>query len=420
MFPLSQFYESIFGAKTYKLSLDAGCTCPNRDGRKGWGGCIFCSESGSGDFAAGRNLSIKEQVEQAKKRVEAKVKGRSGNRRGKYIAYFQNFTSTYGDAKSLVQKYREALDCEDVEGLAIATRPDCLSEEILSKIAAISKNHFVQIELGLQTSNEATGRLINRCYSNEDYSDAVRRIRAANPNIHIVTHLIFGLPGESEADMMESVRFVVRENLLNSSQRAQSSRRDVVLLKSVDKDKTLCELQSSVRNFSQRSQSSQRDVGLVKSVVNTKDYKICENLCESVDKDKTLCELQSSVRNFSQRSQRDVVLLKSVDKDKTLCGLQGSVRNFSDFFGIKITSLYVVRGTKLAELYECGEYTPLQKEEYFSLLKKALSLLAENCIIHRLTGDPPKKLLLAPAWTGDKKRVMNQIKLLFCEQKIHS
>ena len=377
MFPLSLFYESIFGAKTYKLSLDAGCTCPNRDGRKGWGGCIFCSESGSGDFAAGRNLSIREQVEQAKKRVEAKVKGRSGNRRGKYIAYFQNFTSTYGDWEILVQKYRDALDCEDVAGLAIATRPDCLGEEILSKIAEISKNHFVQIELGLQTSNEATGMLINRCYSNEDYSDAVRRIRAANPNIHIVTHLIFGLPRESEADMMESVRFVVRENLLNSSQRTQSSQRDVVLLKSVDKDKTLCELQSSVRNFSQRAQSSRRDVGLVKSVVDNNDYKICENLCESVD--------------------------------KTLCELQGSVRNFSDFFGIKITSLYVVRGTKLAELYECGEYTPLQKEEYFSLLKKALSLLPENCIIHRLTGDPPKKTLLAPAWTGDKKRVMNEI-----------
>ena len=386
MFPLSQFYESIFGAKTYKLSLDAGCTCPNRDGTKGYGGCIFCSESGSGDFAAGRNLSIREQVEQAKKRVEAKVKGRSGNRRGKYIAYFQNFTSTYGDWEILVQKYREALDFEDVAGLAIATRPDCLGEEILSKIAEISKNHFVQIELGLQTSNEATGRLINRCYSNEDYSDAVRRIRAANPNIHIVTHLIFGLPGESEADMMESVRFVVRENLLNSSQ---------------------------------RTQSSQRDVGLVKSVVNTKDYKICENLCESVDK--TLCELQGSVRNFSQRAQssrRDVGLVKSVDK--TLCGLQGSVRNFSDFFGIKITSLYVVRGTKLAELYECGEYMPLSKEEYFELLKKALDLLPENCVIHRLTGDPPKKTLLAPLWTTDKKRVMNQIKLLFCEQKIHS
>ncbi|WP_296326496.1 TIGR01212 family radical SAM protein [Treponema sp. UBA3813] len=322
MLALSQFYESVFSCKTYKLSLDAGCTCPNRDGTKGYGGCIFCSESGSGDFAAERNLSVKEQVEQAKKRVEAKMKGRSGNRRGKYIAYFQNFTSTYGDAEIFAKKYKEALECEDVAGLAIATRPDCLSEEILSKISEISKNHFVQIELGLQTSNEATGRLINRCYSNEDYSDAVRRIRAANPNIHIVTHLIFGLPGESEADMLESVNFVV----------------------------------------------------------NTNDYKICENLCESVD--------------------------------KTLCGLQNSVKNFADFFGIKITSLYIVKNTRLAQMYENGEYTPLKKEEYFSLLKKTLPLLPENCVIHRLTGDPPKKTLIAPDWTTDKKRVMNEITFL--------
>ena len=333
MFLLSNFYESIFSCKVYKIAIDAGCTCPNRDGAKGQGGCIFCSENGSGDFAANRNLSVKEQVEQAKKRVEAKMKGRSGNRRGKYIAYFQNFTSTYGDWKILVQKYKEALECEDVAGLAIATRPDCLGEEILSKIAEISKNHFVQIELGLQTSNGATARLINRCYSNEDYSDAVRRIRAANPNIHIVTHLIFGLPRESESDMMESVRFVVRENLLNSSQRTQSSQRDVVLLKSVDKDKTLCELQSSVRNF-------------------------------------------------------------------------------ADFFGIKITSLYIVKNTRLAQMYENGEYTPLKKEEYFSLLKKTLPLLPENCVIHRLSGDPPKKSLIAPLWTTDKKRVMNEITFL--------
>ena len=347
MLALSQFYESIFSCKVYKIAIDAGCTCPNRDGTKGYGGCIFCSESGSGDFAAERNLSVKEQVEQAKKRVEAKMKGRSGNRRGKYIAYFQNFTSTYGDWKILVQKYKEALECEDVAGLAIATRPDCLGEEILSKIAEISKNHFVQIELGLQTSNEATARLINRCYSNEDYSDAVRRIRAANPNIHIVTHLIYGLPGESEADMLESVNFVVSENIRNSSQRAQSS---------------------------------QRDVGLVKSVVDNNDYKICENLCESVD--------------------------------KSLCGLQSSVRNFADFFGIKITSLYIVKNTRLAQMYENDEYTPLKKEEYFSLLKKTLPLLPENCVIHRLTGDPPKKSLIAPLWTTDKKRVMNEITFL--------
>ena len=144
MLVLSEFYQQNFSAKTYKLSLDAGCTCPNRDGTKGFGGCIFCSENGSGDFAANRNLPIKEQVEAAKKLVESKLRGRSGNRKGKYIAYFQNFTSTYGDTKALVQKYNEALECEDVMGLAIATRPDCLGDEILFQIAKIAQNHFVQ------------------------------------------------------------------------------------------------------------------------------------------------------------------------------------------------------------------------------------------------------------------------------------
>ncbi|MBQ8013952.1 MAG: TIGR01212 family radical SAM protein [Treponema sp.] len=322
MLSLSDFYESIFSCKVYKLAIDAGCTCPNRDGRKGWGGCIFCSESGSGDFASSRNLPVKEQIFEAKKRVDSKVKGRSGNRKGKYIAYFQNFTSTYGNEEVLVQKYKEALACEDVAGLAIATRPDCLGEKILSKIAEISRNYFVQIELGLQTSNESTGKVINRCYGNDDYSDAVRRIKSANPAIHIVTHLIFGLPGESEADMLESVKFAV----------------------------------------------------------NTNDYKICDNLCESVD--------------------------------KTLCGLQSSVRNFSDFFGLKITVLYVLQNTKLAQMYENGEVKPLSKEEYFAVLKKALLLLPENCVIHRLTGDPPKKTLIAPLWTSDKKRVINEISSL--------
>lgn len=332
MLTLSHFYESIFSCKVYKLSLDAGCTCPNRDGTKGRGGCIFCSESGSGDFAANRNLPVKEQVAQAKKRVESKVRGRSGNRKGKYIAYFQNFTSTYGNAETLARKYEEALSCDDVVGLAIATRPDCLGEEILEKIANIAETHFVQIELGLQTSNERTGKFINRCYTNEDYCDAVRRIKRANPNIHIVTHLIFGLPNESECDMLKSVKFVVRENSQNSSRRAQRTQ----------------------RNFSIWQNSS----------------------------DSSLCELSSSVRNFTA------------------------------FFGIKITSLYVVRGTRLAELYASGEYTPLQKEKYFALLKKALSLFPENCIIHRLTGDPSKAALLAPAWTTDKKRVMNEIRAM--------
>ncbi len=313
---LSTFYESIFGCKTYKISLDAGCTCPNRDGTKGSGGCIFCSQAGSGDFiarggesAAGR-LPISEQLEQGKKLVESKLRGRSGERQGKFIAYFQSFTSTYGDPTVLLSKYREALDCEGVAGLAVATRPDCLSPVILRGLGEISRNRFVQIELGLQTSNEKTGQLINRCYTNQNYIDAVNRIREAAPSIHIVTHLIFGLPGETEEDMLNSVKFVVEQN-----------------------------------------------------------------------------------RHAEQNTRHP-----ELDSESS--------------FGLKITSLYVLQNTRLAVMYNAGEYEPLNKEQYFNLLKNAITLLPENCVVHRLTGDPPKKLLIAPAWSADKKRVLNELSKL--------
>lgn len=321
---LSTFYQSIFGCKTYKISLDAGCTCPNRDGTKGSGGCIFCSQAGSGDFiarggesAAGR-LPISEQLEQGKKLVESKLRGRSGDRQGKFIAYFQSFTSTYGDPTVLLSKYREALDCEGVAGLAVATRPDCLSPVILRGLAEISKSHFVQIELGLQTSNEKTWQLINRCYTNQNYIDAVNRIREAAPSIHIVTHLIFGLPGETEEDMLNSVKFVVEQN----------------------------------RHAEQNTRHP---------------------------------ELVSGSNNIAPDLRRD------------------------DRWGLKITSLYVLKNTLLSQMYEAGQYQPLTKEQYFDLLKKALPLIPENCVVHRLTGDPPKSLLLAPNWTTDKKRVLNEL-----------
>lgn len=329
---LSTFYESIFGCKTYKISLDAGCTCPNRDGTKGSGGCIFCSQAGSGDFiarggeaAAGR-LPISEQLEQGKKLVESKLRGRSGDRQGKYIAYFQSFTSTYGDPTVLLSKYREALDCEGVAGLAVATRPDCLSPVILRDLAEISKSHFVQIELGLQTSNEKTGQLINRCYTNQNYIDAVRRIREAAPSIHIVTHLIFGLPGETEEDMLNSVKFVVEQSYPAETKESHPA-----------------EMKDSHP------------------------------------------ELVSGSNNIAPDLRRD------------------------DRWGLKITSLYVLKNTLFSQMYEAGQYQPLTKEQYFDLLKKALPLIPENCVVHRLTGDPPKSLLLAPNWTTDKKRVLNEL-----------
>lgn len=209
---LSDFYKSIFGCKTYKISIDAGCTCPNRDGTKAFGGCIFCSEKGSGDFVPERNKSIAQQIEEGKKLVEKKAKGRSGTNPVKYIAYFQNFTNTYGDETELLEKYKEALSCDEVSGIAIATRPDCISDSILKKISELAENHFVQLSLGLQTSKDLTKEKLNICYTNKDYIDAVKRIKKASKKIHLVTHLIFGLPDETEKDMMESVQFVLKNN----------------------------------------------------------------------------------------------------------------------------------------------------------------------------------------------------------------
>lgn len=219
----SEYYKNVFGHKVYKLSLDAGCTCPTRDGTKGYGGCIFCSQSGSGEFTPDRNLSITEQIEAAKVLVQNKIKSEHAGAVN-YIAYFQNFTNTYGDEDSLVKKYREALGNAQIAGIAIATRPDCVPQSILEKINALSKTEFpvscgnshckktkkyVSIEFGLQTSKPESARYICRRYENSEYADAILRIKKLNPDIHIVTHIIFGFPGESENDMLDSVRFAL-------------------------------------------------------------------------------------------------------------------------------------------------------------------------------------------------------------------
>ena len=202
-YSVSDFYKKKFGCKVYKISLDAGCTCPNRDGTKSFGGCIFCSGSGSGDFAADKNLSIAEQIIQAKQRVLSK------NKDGKFIAYFQNFSNTYGNPSELSQKYNEAIAQEDVVGISIATRPDCLNDEILNEIAELVNKTFVSIELGFQTSKNDSVAYIRRFFSNEEYLLAVKKIKSISEKIHVVTHLIFGLPNETEQDMLNSVKFVV-------------------------------------------------------------------------------------------------------------------------------------------------------------------------------------------------------------------
>ncbi len=287
---VSAFYKSIFGNKVYKISLDAGCTCPNRDGTIGTGGCIFCSNSGSGDFVPSKNLSIAKQIEEAKKLVENKIKNQSKNQ-NQYIAYFQNFTNTYGNISILSEKWNEALSCSQIVGLALGTRPDCLSDEVLQVLSQLADKAFLQIELGFQTSNETSSKYIRRGFSNNVYFDAVKKLKNANPKIHIVTHVIFGLPGETEVDMLQTV----------------------------------------------------------KDIVNAK----------------------------------------------------------SD--GIKITSLYILKNTDLATDYFSKKFEPIEMDEYFNLIEKALKIIPENMVIHRLTGDPPKNLLIEPTWTTDKKRTLNMV-----------
>ena len=285
-YSVGEFYKEKFGSKVYKIAIDAGCTCPTRDGTKGNKGCIFCSANGSGDFVPSKKLSISEQIKQAKEIIQKKVK-----KEIKYIAYFQNFTNTYGDEKLLVKKYNEAINCENVCGISIATRPDCISSSILKEIVALCKKTFVTIELGFQTSKEESADYIRRGFSNQEYLEAVKRIHQADSRIHVVTHLIFGLPGENHDDMMNSVKF-----------------------------------------------------------------------CLNAKTD-----------------------------------------------GLKFTVLYVLKGTDLEKDYQAGKFDVLEMDEYFALLKSALELIPPKIVIHRLTGDGPKKLLIAPMWTANKKNVLNAI-----------
>lgn len=297
-YSVNEYYKKTFGHKVYKLSLDAGCTCPTRDGTKGYGGCIFCSASGSGEFSSDRNLSITEQIEKAKLLVQHKIKNENLSS-ANYIAYFQNFTNTYGDENSLIHKYTEALKNPSIAGISIATRPDCLPQSILKKINELSKTEFpvllkkqqkhFSIELGLQTSCQKSVEYINRRYQNEEYTDAVLRIKKINPDIHIVTHIIFGLPGETEEDMLNSVKFAVNAG--------------------------------------------------------------------------------------------------------------------TD--GIKIQVLNVLKGTRLEEEYLKTKFHIMQIDEYFELVKKALKIIPPEIVIHRLTGDGAKWLLIEPKWVSDKKFVLN-------------
>ena len=277
---LNEHYREIYGCKVYKLSLDGGFTCPNRDGRVGVGGCIFCS--GSAEFAE-NGTDISEQLEKAKRRVAAKNKG------GKYIAYFQSFTNTYAPVERLRKLYYEAIAPEDIVGLAIGTRPDCLGEDVLQLLEEVNQIKPVSVELGLQTVHEASVSYIRRNYVNRSYFDAVRNLKARG--IEVVTHLILGLPGETLEMMVESTRQAVNAG--------------------------------------------------------------------------------------------------------------------TD--GIKFHLLHVLENTDLAADYRAGKFSCLTLEEYGDILAACIGVLMERVVVHRITGDGAKKNLIAPLWSGDKKRVLNYL-----------
>lgn len=272
-----------FNEKVFKISLDGGFTCPNRDGSISDNGCIFCSGRGSGDFIPAADLSLFEQFMKGKELLEKKWSA------GKYIAYFQAFTNTYAPVDILRKKYEEALSFPGVVGLAIATRPDCLGHDVLDLLDEINKKTYLWVELGLQTIHEKTASLIHRGYSLSCFNEAVYNLNERK--IESVVHLILGLPGENKEDMLSSVKYI-------SMQPVQ---------------------------------------------------------------------------------------------------------------GVKLHLLHILKNTPLYQMYLKNPFKVLEKDEYIDLIIDCLELLPPDMVIHRLTGDGSKDLLIAPLWSKNKKAVLNGI-----------
>ena len=295
---LSEMLKERFGTKVYKLSMTSGCTCPNRDGRSGYGGCTFCSEGGSGEFAA-PFLSPEEQIRAARQRVDAKFPARIPLSDRKYIAYFQAFTNTYArtpeELERLRRLYAETLQRPEIAALSIGTRPDCLPPEILGmlrELRAVQPQKPVWVELGLQTVHEKTAERIHRGYPLEVFERAVRDLKEIG--IEVIVHVILGLPGESREEMIETVRY--------------------------------------------------------------------------------LGQMEPAVD------------------------------------GIKLQQLQILRGTQMAAEFQKEPFPVMTLEEYCALVRDCLQVLPDDIVIHRLTGDGPKSLLIAPLWSGDKKRVLNTMR----------
>lgn len=204
-YSFNRYLRERFGCKVYKISINGGFTCPNRDGTLGTRGCIFCSAGGSGDFAESPELSITQQIEKGKERVKNKIKS------GKYIAYFQAFTNTYAPVEALRKKFTEAINHPDIVMLSVATRPDCLPEEVIELLKELNDIKPVCVELGLQTIHEKSAEYIRRGYKLECYDNAVKRLKAAG--LEVVCHIILGLPGETKSDMLESVDYACKSGI---------------------------------------------------------------------------------------------------------------------------------------------------------------------------------------------------------------
>ena len=283
-YSLNRYLRETFGEKVYKLALDGGMTCPNRDGTLDTRGCIFCSAGGSGDFAQGRCGSVAGQLEGARARLRSKTGAE------KFIAYFQSYTNTYAPVEYLETLFSEALSEECVEALSIGTRPDCLPGEVVDLLGRLNRIKPVWVELGLQTIHPDTARYIRRGYELAVYEDALRRLKAAG--ITVIVHVILGLPGEDRERMLQTI-----------------------------------------------------------------DY------------------------------------------------LGGPHRPD----GVKLQLLHVLEGTDLADDWRAGKFRCMEPQEYYDLLCDCLERLPPDMVIHRLTGDGPKRILLSPLWTGDKKRVLNDL-----------
>lgn len=276
---LNEYLKEKFGERTLKICVDGGFTCPNRDGKIGYGGCIYCSEQGSGEL-----ITYKESIEEQVKHYFTTYKAERAN---KFIVYFQNFTNTYDTVENLKQKYDSALIDDRIVGLEVGTRPDCINEEVAKLLASYKEKYYVCVELGLQTSNDEIGKTINRGYTSKQFTEAVEILNKYD--IDVVAHIMVGLPNETKKDIEDTVNFINKHKLQ----------------------------------------------------------------------------------------------------------------------GVKIHSTYIVENTVLADMYRKGEYKALDLDDYIETLTDIMVHLNPNLIIHRISGDAPKDILVAPYWNKHKMWILH-------------